>query len=265
MRVAQVQFATWDKVYNFSLGPNPVKVGDYVIVDTKLGLELAKIISFSQYSDQALKALSEPLKPILRLASKEELEDAVAKRKNKPATFETCYHLIKKHNLPIKLVDVQFSLDDSKLCFAFIADGRIDFRELLKDLNKTFKKSIRLQQIGIRDEIKVSGDVGCCGRDLCCQTFQHELGNVTSDLADLQQVSHRGSDRLSGVCGRLKCCLTFEQALYHELANKLPLIGDSLATPNGQGQVIGWHVLRQSVDVLLQDGETVVEFSLAEK
>jgi cell fate regulator YaaT (PSP1 superfamily) len=156
-------------------------------------------------------------------------------------------------------VDVHFSFDDSRVTFAFIAEGRVDFRELLKDLNKSYKKNIRLQQIGIRDEIKISGDIGCCGRNLCCQSFYKDLGNITSDLAELQQVSHRGAERLSGVCGRLKCCLSYEKELYNELADKLPMIGEKLKTAHGRGSVIGWHVLRQSVDVLLDDKETIIE------
>ena len=153
-------------------------------------------------------------------------------------------------------------MDNSRITFAFIADGRVDFRDLLKDLNKEFKKNIRLQQIGIRDEIKICGDIGCCGKEVCCKSFYKDLGNVTSELAALQQVAHRGSERLSGVCGRLKCCLTFEQDLYNSLAEKLPMVGEKVSCKHGRGQVIGWHVLKGSVDVLLDDKDTIVEITI---
>ena len=259
MKTAEIQFSPWDKIYNFSLNDIDVKINDHVIVNTKVGIEMGKMVGFGELTDEQIKELPEPLKPVVRKATKEDLERALEQSKKKESIFNECRALVKKHELPIKLVDVHFNFEDTRITFAFIADGRVDFRELLKDLIKQYKKNIRLQQLGIRDEIKISGDVGCCGRDLCCQSFYKELGNVTSDLADLQQVAHRGSERLSGVCGRLKCCLTYEKDLYNELADKLPMIGDKIKTKHGRGEVLGWHVLKQSVDVLLEDGETIVE------
>lgn len=259
MKVVKIQFTPWDKVYDFSAGEENYVLGDYVVVETKIGVELGRVIGFSEVEEGSTE---EPLKPILRKATEEDINIALKQNKEKPAAFNLCRSLVKTHNLPIKLVDVYFSFDGTRISFAFIADGRVDFRDLLKDLNKQFKRNIRLQQIGIRDEIKISGDIGCCGKNLCCQTFYKELGNVTSELAALQQVSHRGSERLSGVCGRLKCCLTFEEKLYNELADNLPLIGDKIKTPHGHGEVIGWHVLKQTVDVLLEDNETIVEMPI---
>jgi cell fate regulator YaaT (PSP1 superfamily) len=259
MNIAEVQFHPWDKVYNFSFKDIELVIGDYVIVETKLGREMGRIVGFLKMTEEAAAALPEPLKEVTRKASKEDLEHVLEMKKSRTKYFNECHSLIKKHRLPIKLVDVHFSFDDSRVTFAFIAEGRVDFRELLKDLNKSYKKNIRLQQIGIRDEIKISGDIGCCGRNLCCQSFYKDLGNITSDLAELQQVSHRGAERLSGVCGRLKCCLSYEKELYNELADKLPMIGEKLKTAHGRGSVIGWHVLRQSVDVLLDDKETIIE------
>jgi len=261
MKIVKVQFAPWDKAYNFSFESESLKVGDYVVVETKLGVELAKIVSIDE-TGASISAESDPVKPISRIASKEDLDCVLEQNRQKDKVFKKCVSLIKKNQLPIKLVDVHFSLDDARLSFAFIADGRVDFRELLKDLNREFKKNIRLQQIGIRDEIKISGDIGCCGMNLCCQGFYKELGNVTSELADLQQVAHRGSERLSGVCGRLKCCLTFEEKLYNELAENLPMIGEKVKTQHGKGEVIGWHVLKQTVDVLLEDNTTIVEMPI---
>jgi cell fate regulator YaaT (PSP1 superfamily) len=259
MKLAEIQFAPWDKIYFFSLNEIEVSIKDHVVVETKLGMEMGKVVGFSELSDEEVAKLPEPLKPILRKANNDDLEALLVLNNQKDKAFEDCRELIKKHNLPIKLVDVHFAFDNSRITFAFIADGRVDFRDLLKELIRIHKKNIRLQQLGIRDEIKISGDIGCCGRNLCCQSFYKDLGNVTSDYADLQQVAHRGSERLSGVCGRLKCCLTYEKDLYNELADKLPMIGEKIKTQYGKGEVMGWHVLKQTVDVLLEDNETIVE------
>ncbi len=265
MQVAEVQFSTWDKVYYFKLKGSDqdfegqVNVGDYVVVETKLGVELGKILGLKALSEEQVAKFEEAIKPIVRKATKEDIEVVLEYKKEKNKAFSDCRSLIKKHNLPIKLVDVHFTFDGSRITFAFIADGRVDFRDLLKDLIKIYKKNIRLQQLGIRDEIKITGDIGCCGRDVCCRGFYKDLGNVTSDLADLQQVAHRGSDRLSGVCGRLKCCLTYEKDLYEKLAEKMPMIGDKIKTKHGKGEVLSWHVLKGTVDVLLEDKDTIVE------
>lgn len=262
MRVAEVQFTPWDKIYDFDINGLDIQTGDYVIVETKIGVEMGKVAGFVDLSDDDIKALPEPLKPIIRKASQDDLDVVLKQNQKKTQAFSDCRHLIKKMNLPIKLVDAHFSFGASRITFAFIADGRVDFRELLKELNRHFKKNIRLQQLGIRDEIKISGDIGYCGRNLCCQSFYKELGNVTSEFAEVQQVAHRGPERLSGVCGRLKCCLTFEKELYADLAEKLPVIGSVIKTSHGKGEVIGWHVLKQTVDVLLEDKETIVEIPI---
>jgi cell fate regulator YaaT (PSP1 superfamily) len=149
----------------------------------------------------------------------------------------------------MKVVDCHCSFDNQRLTFAFIADGRIDFRNLVKELNKHFQKSIRLHQLGVRDEAKIEGDIGSCGLVQCCKSHLKKLGNVTSDYADIQQVAHRGSERLSGVCGRLKCCLAYENEVYQERAKKLPAIGARVSTKHGRGEIIGWHVLKSTVDV----------------
>jgi len=262
MNIVRVQFSPWDKYYNFSCEKDTLKVGDYVVVETKLGTELAKVVELTKLDDLSESEKSNTIKPISRQATKEDLDKILQQNRNKEKVFETCISFIRKHKMPIKLVDVHFSLDETRITFAFVSDGRVDFRELLKDLNREFKKSIRLQQIGIRDEIKINGDTGACGRNLCCQGFYKDLGNVTSDLAALQQVAHRGSERLSGVCGRLKCCLTFEEKLYNELSDNLPMIGETLVTKHGKGEVISWHVLKQTVDVLLEDKSTIVEIPI---
>ncbi|HMB26367.1 MAG TPA: regulatory iron-sulfur-containing complex subunit RicT [Patescibacteria group bacterium] len=260
MRLAKVKFASWDKAYSFKFSPE-MNLGsnDYVIVDTKVGREMGRVVDFEELTENEVKELPEDPKSIIRQATKEDIDKALGQEKLKKQAFRDCRQLIKKHDLPIKLVDVYFTFDNNRITFAFIADGRVDFRSLLRDLIKKYHKNIRLQQLGIRDEVRINGDIGCCGRPLCCRGFYKDLGNVTSDLADLQQVAHRGSERLSGVCGRLKCCLTYEKDLYNEMAEGLPMVGEKIKTPHGRGEVIGWHVLKRTVDVLLEDKETVME------
>lgn len=262
MKVVKIQFTPWDKVYYFDPLDFQLQKGNYVVVETSLGLEIGRVVGFAQKDKIEIKEDEETednFKPIIRKASNEDLEKALGLNKMKQKALGVCKSMINKYQLPMKLVDAYFSFDDKRLTFAFIANGRVDFRDLLKDLIKHFKKNIRLQQIGIRDEMKINGDIGCCGQNLCCQTFYKDLGNVTSDLADLQQVAHRGSDRLSGVCGRLKCCLTYEENVYRECLAKLPPIGTKVRTDSGRGEVIRHHVLKKSVEVLLDDKQTIIE------
>jgi len=263
--IIEVQFAPWDKIYNFgfkegeaALKISDFKIDDYVIVETKLGIEIGKIIGIKEMDAKEIETFGE-LKPILRKATPEDLDKVIRKNKEKEAALEYCKKMIEKHSLPMKLVDVHLSFDGGRITFAFIADGRIDFRELVKDLTRHFQKSIRLQQLGIRDEAKARGDVGVCGRELCCRKFLKELKSVTSEFADVQQIAHRGSEKLAGVCGRLKCCLAYEKDVYEELAKGLPAIGTVINMPQGKGEVIGWHTLKRTVDVRLEDGETVIE------
>lgn len=263
--VIEVQFNPWDKVYNFGLPEGDIaqkisdfKPEDYVIVETKLGIEIGKIVGVKEMEEKDIAVFGE-LKPILRKATPEDLDKVIRRNKEKESTMEYCKEVIEKYGLPMKLVDVHFSFDGGRLTFAFIADSRIDFRELVKDLTRRFQKSIRLQQLGIRDEAKAAGDVGSCGRELCCKKFLKELKSITSEFADVQQIAHRGSDKLSGICGRLRCCLAYEKDVYEELAKGLPAIGSKITVSQGKGEVIGWHTLKRTVDVKLEEGGTVVE------
>ncbi len=265
-KVVGIQFNTWDKVYYFDPNKIELNVDDYVVVETQHGLDLGKVMEKKELTDEDEKKLGE-IKQVLRKADKQDLDSIIQNKEKKKEAIRVCKQLIKKHKLPIKLVDVHIHLDFGRITFAFIADGRVDFRDLLKDLNRIFKTNIRLQQLGIRDESKMVGDVGCCGQPVCCKTFLKELGNVTSELADLQQVAHRGSERLSGLCGRLKCCLAYEKELYESLSEKFPPVGSRVKTRQGKGDVVGWHVLRRSIDVKLdnkENGSTSVEVPLDE-
>lgn len=252
MKIIEVQFTPWGKIYDFDASRSEIKIGDFVIVKTDLGIDISKVVNIKEKAET-----DREIKPILRKATLSDIEKMKEKEKQKESALKICQDLAKKYSLPIKLIDVNFSFDGGRITFAFIADGRVDFRELVKDLTKTFQKSIRLQQLGIRDEAKIYGDIGMCGRDLCCRKFLKNLGNVVSDLAELQQVDHRGSDRLSGICGRLMCCLEYEKSFYEEIVKKLPAIGTVVSTKQGKGKVVGHHVLKQSVDVELKEGSVI--------
>jgi len=262
MLIAQVKFAPWDKAYNFSLGDLQISVSDTVIVETELGRELGRVIAVFEGSPENEREI----KPILRLAT----YDDVAKlptAERKEEMMDYCRQMIEKHTLPMKLVDVHSSWEGKRLNFAFIADGRIDFRELVKDLASHFGLNIRLTQIGTRDEAKISGDCGPCGRSLCCRQFLEDFSSITSEMAEAQQVVHRGSDRISGMCGRLMCCLSYEYEGYKEMAGELPPIGTRVNVDGAHGVVTAHHILKQTVDVRVAGGKeddrgTVIEVDI---
>lgn len=244
MRIVQVQFAPWDKVYNFSAAGLELATGDYVIVETEMGKELGKIISC-----QADKSgTDKEIKPVLRKAEFEDIS-GVLNNKRKDEALDYCRQAIERLELPMKLIDAHFSLDGSRINFAFISDGRVDFRELVKELAARLGANIRLTQIGTRDEAKIAGDCGPCGRGLCCREFLCEFSSITSEMAETQQVVHRGSERISGMCGRLMCCLAYEYEGYKDLAGQLPPIGTKVNVDGTRGVVCGHHLLKQTVDV----------------
>lgn len=247
MKIARVQFAPWDKVYNFSVGDLKIEVGDYVIVETELGMELGKAITLLNL-EASNGGTEKEIKPILRRAEYEDVAKLPSVEK-KESALAFCREMILKHELPMKLVDVHFSWDGGRINFAFIADGRVDFRELVKDLAGHFGANIRLTQIGTRDEARIAGDCGPCGQGLCCRGFLKEFSSITSEMAEAQQVVHRGSERISGMCGRLMCCLSYEYEGYKELAGKLPPLGTRVNVDGARGIVVGHHLLKQTVDV----------------
>lgn len=263
MYLAQVQFSPWDKKYSFSIPEEGnYKIGHKVIVDTEFGLELGEIVAFFEETEP------EGLKSIIRKANKED-RDKMWKAKEKKEAISYCQDLARNSNLSIKVVDVFASFSGSKLNFAFAADGRIDFRQLVKDLTMHFNKSIRLTQIGARDEARINGDCGHCGKTLCCKGHIKEFSSVSSDMAEAQQVAHRGSDRISGACGRLLCCLAYEYKGYMELAEKLPAIGSQINVAGKKAIVLNQHVLKQTVVVKLPgekgDDYTILEVNPFEK
>jgi len=265
MKIAVVQFNMWEKPGNFLIGEIELKINDYVIVETEAALEIGKVIEINEIDQKTFETLNHAgeLKSIIRKAALNDLEILEKYEKNKEEVMDFCKKMIIKNLLPMKLIDVHFSFDDKKITFAFIANGRVDFRPLVKDLTRHYQKNIRLQQLGVRDEAKIDGDVGACGILQCCKTYLKDLGNVNAEQAQLQQVSHRGAERLSGICGRLKCCLRYENEVYKELAEKFPALGSKIKTPMGKGEVVEWHILKQTVNVKLTEAEeSVIEVPL---
>ncbi|MBU0670933.1 stage 0 sporulation protein [Patescibacteria group bacterium] len=254
-KVVNVQFNTWDNPYYFGLNDKVVNVNDYVVVNTELGTEIGKVISLKEVDTETL---SDPLKPIIRVAELEDLEQLKKNNENRKEAVKVCKQYIRKYNLPMKLVDCNFSFDDTRAVFAFTSDTRVDFRELVKDLTKQFQKKIRLQQIGIRDTLKQMGGIGPCGRCLCCNRFLDDLGNISTDLARDQQIEQRGSDRLSGACGRLKCCLAYEAEGYKNMGEKFPAIGTTIKTGKGKARVLNQNILKHSVTIRTED-DTITE------
>jgi cell fate regulator YaaT (PSP1 superfamily) len=258
MSIIQVQFAPWDKIYTFFNPGIDLKCGDYVIVKTEMGQELGKVVVCGENEKD-----NQELKPVVRKANFEDINRSVdPKRKEEAMIF--CKQAIDRLNLPMKLVDVYFSWEKNKINFAFISDGRVDFRDLVKELSAYLGANIRLTQIGTRDEAKVMGDYGPCGRPLCCRKFLSEFSSITSEMAEIQQVVHRGSERISGMCGRLKCCLSFEYDGYKELLDKLPPIGTKVKINGEKGIVCSHNILKQTINVKIppnssDDKETIIE------
>lgn len=258
-KIVKIKFASWDKDYDFLDNDLDLKVGDHVIVETDLGKDIGLVHELTQDSFKEKQNKEEnnkndnnsedkEVKTVIRLANDEDY-NKLPDRKEKLKALKYCKERIDKHKLPMKLVDVHFSLTGKRLNFAFISEGRVDFRDLVRDLMAHFNGNIRLTQIGTRDEAKVSGDFGPCGLPLCCKRFIDKFSSITSDMAECQQIAHRGSDRLSGMCNRLMCCLSYEQDCYKSLAKKMPAIGTKVTVNGQKGIVIGQHILKQSVDV----------------
>jgi cell fate regulator YaaT (PSP1 superfamily) len=247
MKIVQVQFAPWDKAYNFYDNGLDLVLGDYVIVETEIGQELGKVVVCDKDEDSEETATKE-IKKVIRRADFADIEQS-NKEDRRAEALSFCRSAIEKYGLPMKLVDVHFSFEGNRINFAFIADGRVDFRDLVKELAAHFNANIRLTQICTRDEAKISGDCGLCGRALCCKEFLCEFSSITSEMAEVQQVVHRGSERISGMCGRLMCCLAFEYEGYKHLAGKLPPIGTKVNVDGVRGVVSAHHILKQTVDV----------------
>ena len=246
--VVGARFKDVGKIYYFA--PNNIKfeVDDHVIVETIRGVECGIIAIANRMIDDS--ELKSPLKPVIRLATEKDLLQVEANHKKEKDAFGICEEKIAKHNLGMKLVDVEYTFDGNKILFYFTADGRVDFRELVKDLASVFKTRIELRQIGVRDEAKMLGGIGICGRPFCCNTFLGEFQPVSIKMAKEQGLSLNPS-KISGTCGRLMCCLKYEQNVYDELLSSTPAQGSYVSTSDGKGYVTEVNLFKGSVKVLL--------------
>ena len=263
-KVIGVRFRTAGKIYFFSPGKFEVKRGDQVIVETARGVEFGNVVMGpKEVKDEEI---TQPLKTVIRLATEDDRRVEEKNRKKEKEAFQICLEKIHKHGLEMKLIDAEYTFDNNKVLFYFTADGRIDFRELVKDLAAVFRTRIELRQIGVRDETKILGGIGICGRCLCCHTYLSEFAPVSIKMAKEQNLS-LNQTKISGVCGRLMCCLKNEQETYEELNKKLPGLGDTVTTPDGlQGTVHSVNVLRQRVKVIVEinDEKEIQEFPVDE-
>lgn len=248
-KVIGVRFRTAGKIYYFSPGRLKVRSGDHVIVETARGIEYGYVVmGVKEVEDEKV---IQPLKPVIRLATPQDDQQSETNREKEKEAFRICLEKIRKHGLEMKLIDAEYTFDNNKVLFYFTADGRIDFRELVKDLASVFKTRIELRQIGVRDETKILGGIGICGRELCCHTHQSEFLPVSIKMAKEQNLSLNPA-KISGVCGRLMCCLKHEQETYEELNSRLPGIGDIVTARDGvKGEVNSVNVLRQTVKVIV--------------
>lgn len=263
-KVVGVRFRNVGKIYYFNPKNYKVKVGDHVIVETARGVEYGRVVlePRSVKEDEVVH----PLKEVLRVATKEDEDHEAENRQKEKEAFKICKKKIREHELDMKLIDAEYTFDNNKVLFYFTADGRIDFRQLVKDLASVFKTRIELRQIGVRDETKILGGIGICGRTLCCHTYLSEFAPVSIKMAKEQNLS-LNQTKISGVCGRLMCCLKNEQETYEELNKKLPGLGDTVTTPDGlQGTVQSVNVLRQLVKVVVEvdDEKEIQEYPVAD-
>jgi Uncharacterized homolog of PSP1 len=258
VKVIGVRFRTAGKIYFFDPGRFHIKKGDHVIVETARGIEYGTVVSDPKEVEN--DKIIQPLKPVLRIATPKDVEQEAANKIKEKDAFKICLEKIRKHNLEMKLIDAEYTFDNNKVLFYFTADGRIDFRELVKDLASVFKTRIELRQIGVRDETKIVGGVGICGRALCCHTYLSEFIPVSIKMAKEQNLSLNPT-KISGVCGRLMCCLKNEEETYEELNRRLPNVGDFVMTDDGyKGEVHSVNVLRQLVKVIIvKDDEREIQ------
>ena len=264
IKVIGVRFRTAGKVYFFDPVDYDIKRGDNVIVETARGVEFGTVVGDPKEVED--DKVIQPLKPVLRIATAKDIEQEAANKEKEKEAFKICLEKIRKHELAMKLIDAEYTFDNNKVLFYFTADGRIDFRELVKDLASVFKTRIELRQIGVRDETKILGGIGICGRPLCCHTHLSEFIPVSIKMAKEQNLSLNPT-KISGVCGRLMCCLKHEEETYEELNRRLPNVGDQVTTKDGQhGEVASINILRQLVKVIVENGDEkeIQEFPVEE-
>jgi len=250
--VAGIRFKSPGKIYYFSPEEFELERGMHVIVDTSMGEEYGEVVIPRKEVEDS--EVNEPLKKVIRITTEEDEKTRLDFKSKEPEALKICQEKIEKHGLPMKLVDVEYKYDGSKILFYFTADGRIDFRELVKDLAAVFRTRIELRQIGVRDEVKMIDGNGICGRRLCCCSFLGNFEAVSIKMAKEQNISLNPS-KISGNCGRLMCCLKYEQDVYDEKLKRLPKIGAIVKTEEGTGEVASVETLKEVLRVKYKDGE----------
>ena len=248
VKVAGVRFKTAGKVYYFDPDELDVKTGDSVIVETARGMEFGTVTM--DVCDVDESEIVAPLKKIIRVANEKDHKQHIENVKKKERAMALCQEKIDKHGLVMKLIDVEYTFDNSKVVFYFTADGRVDFRELVKDLAGVFKMRIELRQIGVRDEAKMLGGIGSCGRALCCHSWLSDFEPVSIKMAKVQNLSLNPA-KISGICGRLMCGLKYEIDIYMEFRKGMPDVGERVKTPDGTAKVVDTNLLERTVKVRL--------------
>ena len=253
VKVVGVRFRNAGKIYYFGPGKLDIHAGMHVIVETARGVEMGTVMMEPKGVSE--EDVIQPLKPVIRIATEADEKTVAKNREKEKDAFRICLEKIAKHKLDMKLVEAEYTFDNNKLLFYFTADGRIDFRELVKDLAAVFRTRIELRQIGVRDETKIMGGIGICGRALCCNTYLSEFAPVSIKMAKEQNLSLNPT-KISGVCGRLMCCLKNEEETYEYLNSRLPAVNDTVTTEDGlKGEVHSVNVLRQTVKVVVEVGD----------
>ncbi len=252
VKVVGVRFKTAGKIYYFDPGELIIDLNRNVIVETARGIEFGLVVVPNREVDES--EIVAPLKKVIRIATDEDIAHAAENDKKEKEAYDICLQKINGHKLDMKLIDVEYTFDNNKVLFYFTADGRVDFRELVKDLAAVFKTRIELRQIGVRDESKMMGGIGICGRVLCCNSFLGEFQPVSIKMAKEQSLSLNPT-KISGTCGRLMCCLKYEQEAYEDLLDRVPKVGAIVETPEGQGTVVEVNLLKEILKIKLDIGK----------
>ncbi len=252
VKVVGVRFKTAGKIYYFDPGELIIDLNSNVIVETARGIEFGLVVVPNREVEET--EIVAPLKKVIRIATDEDIAHAADNDKKEKEAYNICLQKINDHKLDMKLIDVEYTFDNNKVLFYFTADGRVDFRELVKDLAAVFKTRIELRQIGVRDESKMMGGIGICGRVLCCNSFLGEFQPVSIKMAKEQSLSLNPT-KISGTCGRLMCCLKYEQEAYEDLLDRVPKVGAIVETPEGQGTVVEVNLLKEILKIKLDIGK----------
>lgn len=255
IKVVGVRFKKAGKIYYFDPADMNIQKDTYVVVETARGIEFGEcVIGIKEINENDIVA---PLKSVLRIATEEDIDRHFKNKDKEKDAFNICLKKIQEHGLTMKLIDVEYTFDNNKVIFYFTADGRVDFRDLVKDLATIFKTRIELRQIGVRDEAKMLGGLGPCGRPMCCSSFLGDFASVSIKMAKEQNLSLNPT-KISGICGRLMCCLNYEQSTYEDIRKRMPKVGSIVKTSEGTGEVFSNNIVKESIKVKLKKGEEEV-------